>query len=379
MDWPVSDAQRMDTVQPGGSQTHRERDCPSAVICESVASDRSVSGQPVESRTRREQGYPAAPRRSSLASAGRWLALSLRPARPFTALGPAWAFLAGVLAAGQLSMTAGLLLRLLLTGFLVDLLWGTLWETAIAAEWFAFLREHPLPPQAPPLRSLPYVVPGSPGARLTLWLGRVRAWWQEALWPRCSGQVAGLVVAGFLTAALALSLGRPAMLLTGAAGAILLLALLSQRRGGSTTGLQALLEIGLPWLAGHATLEPLEGSSLALAALYTLLYISMLALDAGEQENAHSAPVTDRLGATDAAGTSKTISHLWRIIGIQMVVVLFLVAGRQPLIAGLIGLLLVPQSALRAWVIQGASPRWYLRHTRVFILGGMLAAALGVR
>jgi hypothetical protein len=52
---------------------------------------------------------------------------------------------------------------------------------------------------------------------------------------------------------------------------------------------------------------------------------------------------------------------------------------RQPIAAGVLGLLLLPQMLLQPFLGQGQVQLWYLRRIRPFLMAGMLLAALAAR
>jgi hypothetical protein len=281
---------------------------------------------------------------------GPLMKLEVRITRPLTWLGPAWAVLCGAVASGWLTISGENLLFLLIALFLADALWGTLWHLIAERDWLVSSANLRSQDQAS-LTALPYTAQGSPSHRIFSRLGRMRAWRRQ------SPGFAGLVVALPLTLILAIILGQRVIIVTVAALAIMVLAFLGARRHGATPpSLRAILEMGLAWLAGHTVFAPLTLWSFLLAIFYTLAYHSCLKL---------------------ATKSGKRWPSLLKVS--QAAVIVLLVYLRQPIVAGVMGLLLLPQMLLRPFLGQGEAELWYLQRTRPFLMAGMLLAALAIR
>ena len=288
---------------------------------------------------------------------GPLMKLEVQVNRPLTWLGPAWAALCGAMASGWLTLSGENLLFLLIVLFLADALWGTLWHLIAEGDWFvSSVNQHPQAQEAS-LTVLPYTAPGSPSHRIFSRLGRKLAWWRAVFWPRQGPAFVGLVVALPLTLILAVILGQRVIILTSAALAIMVLALLRARRHSPPPlSLRAILEMGLAWLAGHIAFGPLTLWSFLLAAFYTVAYHSCLKL---------------------ARNSGKPSLVLLKVS--QAAVIVLLIFLRQPVVAGVMGLLLLPQMLLQPFLGQGQVELWYLRRTRPFLMAGMLLAALAIR
>jgi len=288
---------------------------------------------------------------------GPLIKLEVRVSRPLTWLGPAWAALCGAVASGGLTLSGHNLLFLLIVLFLADALWGTLWHLIAETDWFASFVTWPSQAQEANLAALPYTATGSPSHRFFGRLGRRLAWWRAALWPRQGSAVVGLAVVLPLTFVLAVVLGQRVIVLTVAALAIVMLAFLRARRHSvSPLSLRAILEMGLAWLAGHTAFGPLTWWSFVLAILYTVAYHNCLKLAANSGK--HSL-VPLKLS--------------------QAAVIALLIFLRQPVVAGVVGLSLLPQMLLQPFLGQGEVELWYLRRTGPFLMAGMLLAALAAR
>jgi chlorophyll synthase len=283
--------------------------------------------------------------------------LEVRVTRPLTWLGPAWAALCGAVASGWLILSGENLLFLLIVLFLTDALWGTLWHLIAEGDWFVSSASWPMQVQEASLAALPYTAPGSPSHRIFGRLGRMKTWWQAVFWPRLGTALLGLVVALPLTLVLAIILGQRVIILTAAALAIMVLALLRARRHSTPpASLRAILEMGFAWLAGHTAFGPLTPWSFLLAALYVVAYHSCLDLARnGERRRLTLLKVS------------------------QAAVISCLIYLRQPVVAGVVGLLLLPQMLLQPFLGQGQVELWYLRRTCPFLMAGMLVAAQAIR
>ena len=286
---------------------------------------------------------------------GPLIKLEVRSTRPLTWLGPAWAALCGAMASGWLPLSGQNQLVLIITLFLADALWGTLWNLIAEGDWLVS-SNHPSQAQQASLAALPYTVPGSPGHRVFSRLGRRLAWWRAEFWPQQRPALLGLAVVLPLTLILAFILGRRVIILTAATLAIMLLALLSARRHSAPPlPLRAILEMGLAWLVGHTAFGPLTLWSFLLAILYTVTYHSCLKL------------------ARNGGKRSLVLLNVS-----QAAVIALLIFLRQPVVAGVIALLLLPQMLLQPFLGQGRVELWYLRRTGPFLMAGMLLAALAI-
>jgi chlorophyll synthase len=280
----------------------------------------------------------------------------VRSTRPLTWLGPAWAALCGAVASGWLTLSGQNLLVLLIALFMADALWGTLWHLITETDWLVSSNWRSQAQEAS-LTALPYTARGSPSHRIFSWLGRRLAWWRAVFWPRQGPAFAGLVVVLPLTLILAVILGQRVIILTLAALAIMVLALLRARRhSGPPSSLRAILEMGFAWLAGHTAFGPLTLWSFLLATLYTVVYHSCLKL------------------ATNGGKRWPTLLKVSQIVVIALLVFL-----RQPIVAGVVGLLLLLQMLLQPFLDQSEVELWYLRRTGPFLMAGMLLAALAIR
>jgi len=267
-----------------------------------------------------------------------------------TWLGPAWASLCGVAASGGFGWHGEDWLRLALLILLVDGGWGTLWAAMGSTNWATPLRRWRNWRSGDPVTSLPYTFPGSPGDQASRWLGQLRAWWREALWPTCGPALSAMAVALPVTAVLGTLLGPELLLLSAAAFAIMQLGLAWEGGQGSIApGWDAVVAVALPWLAGHAAFGESTLRSAGLALAFALAW--------GAAWRANP-PWKRTLG-----------------IGAQLLAAVLLVALHRPLAAGVLLLLLAPQLVLLPWLRRGQPVSWYVRHTRPWLMAAMLIAA----
>jgi hypothetical protein len=226
---------------------------------------------------------------------------------------------------------------------------------------------------------LPYTRPGSPGDGVFAHLNATISWWRADAWPQMGTALVGLMVASALALAIGLVLGRWVALLTTVALASPFVAMaIFGQRPMSEPFTRALPEIGLAWLLGYALFQDLSlppneatlgtslqasalawlgthGRILLLAGLYTLAYYACLIL----HERSH------------------LVLGLALLNGAQLTVALLLIAIRQPILAGWVGLLLISQALFQP-LLRRQGARWYLERTQFFLMGSMLVAALGI-
>jgi hypothetical protein len=284
---------------------------------------------------------------------GGLLRLRARATDLVTWLAPTWAVLCGVAASGGFSWQGPDWLRLALLILLVDGGWGSLWTALAANDWATPLRRWREWQENRPTAALPYTLPDAPGGKVSQFVGRLRAWWSQALWPRCGSAILVIVIALPTTALLATLLGAELLLLSVAALALMQLGVIWQGgRGAVPPGWDALIAVALPWLAGHVSFGPLTLHSTGLAVLFAVAW--------GKAWNVTS-------------GWGRTLT-----VGSQLLAMASLIVLERPLAAGSLFLVLVPQLALLPWVGRGYRPRWYVRYARPWLMAAMAVAALAL-
>jgi hypothetical protein len=271
-------------------------------------------------------------------------------------LGSAWAALCGAVASGQMGLKAQSLLLLFVVLFLVDPILGGIWKLVLGTDWFAPLTGGHLSKGEIPLKSLPYTSPGSPGDRASRRLAGVLAWWQRDFAPHAGTEFLSLILTLVAAATLASLLGRRVALLTLAAFVLMAVVLFSFRqRGAISFSLRAVLELGLPWLIGHLAFGSLNWESVAFALAYTVAYYARSVL---------------------LDGRWKTATRL--LNGSQIVAVALLVIVKAPILAGIAGLLLLPQLLLQPFLWRGEAERWYLQRSQPWLMASMLTAVVAI-
>jgi hypothetical protein len=271
-------------------------------------------------------------------------------------LSSAWAAMCGAVASGQMELEAQSLLLLLLVLFLVDPVLGGVRWLVLGTDWFTPFSESPLLRGEIPPKSLPYTSPGSPGYRASRCLAGVLAWWRRDFRPHVGTEFLSLILTLALAIMLASILGRLIILLTLVALVLMAVVLFSSRwRGATSFSLRALLELGLPWLIGHLAFGPLNLESVAFALAYTVAYYARFVL---------------------LNGRRRTATHL--LNGSQIVAVALLIIIKEPILAGVAGLLLLPQLLLQPFLWRGEVEWWYLQRSQPWLMAGMLTAGLAI-
>jgi hypothetical protein len=267
-----------------------------------------------------------------------------------TWLGPGWSSLCGVVASGGFGWQGRDWLRLALLIVLVDGGWGTLWAAMGSTNWATPVRRWRNYHFGEPTAMLPYTLPGSPGDRASRWLGQLRNWWRDVLWPACGPALSAVAVALPVTALLGALLGTELLLLSLAALAVMQLGLAWEGgRGSITPEWDSVVAVTLSWLAGHVAFGSLTLSSAGLALAFALAW-----------------------------GAAWRVGSLWGCtlgVGAQLLAATLSVALHRPLAAGGLLLLLAPQLALLPWLRRGQPACWYVRYARPWLMVAMLLAA----
>ncbi len=277
-------------------------------------------------------------------------------ARPRIWLGPAWAVLCGGLASGRLGFNGRTVLVLLLSLFLGDPLLGTIWrEASIIAS-----PSNPSPlseGSKARLSPLPYTLPGSLADSLFHWAEERLSWW-SSVWPRFEAPLAGLAFALPLVFVLAILLGQSVLLLVAVALILVAWEFLRLHGGRRPSRLlRASYAGGVAWLVGYLAFGPQiaiqrHGEALLWTLIYTGVLYAFQSIDKGER------------------GKGVRVLNLVQIFGVVV-----LVLTKEPILAGVAALLLLPQMLLQPVFKRGSA---YLRRTQFFALMGMMVGALAV-
>jgi hypothetical protein len=313
---------------------------------------------------------------------GRTLTLVMLPTRPAAALGPAWAALCGACVSGHRLWTHAdrlpalgatdsfdlvrspylvALAALILTLFLAEILWSTWRALLIDMDWPAYVAQHPLPALASPVPKPLYVTPWSPLGRILRKWDQVRRWARETLPPERQGALLTLPILLPLILLVSAAAGERVFILSLAVLALTGTEWLVARRGRGHAALQAGLEIGLSWLAGHVALGQLTWSSLTLACCYAIAYQGALS---------SSDPTLP--------STSRRSWSLGLFFGGQAAAIALLVLLQHPLAATLASILVAPQLLLLPRLETSQGNLHYLKRAVPFLMLAMPLAAWAV-
>ncbi|MDH4137460.1 MAG: hypothetical protein OEW09_12220 [Anaerolineae bacterium] len=270
-------------------------------------------------------------------------------------LSSAWAALCGAVASGQMGLEAQSLFLLLLVLVLVDPVLGGVRGLVLGTDWFAPFAGGHLSRGEIPSKSLPYTSPGSSAYRASRFLAGILAWWRRDFRPHVGTEFSSLILTLALAIMLASFLGRLVTLLTLVALALMAVVLFSQWRWTISFSLKAILELGLPWLMGHLAFGSLNWESVAVALVYTVAYYARFVLLNGR-----------RRAATCLLN------------GSQIVAVALLIIVKEPILAGIAGLLLLPQLLLQPFLWRGEAEWWYVQRSQPWLMAGMATAGLAM-
>ncbi|MBI2845770.1 MAG: hypothetical protein HYX86_04400 [Chloroflexi bacterium] len=278
-------------------------------------------------------------------------------------LGPAWAVICGSIASPEWKFTGGALLAMLLSLFLADGILGSLWHQVSILASELEEGEGKKGVKKSRIARPPYLRPGSWGYRLWGWMGAKWSSWQAA------GNPTPRIREGILiTSFMALVLG--ALLAT----AVLILVVLSilvawwwDSQGEKEVWLSATYSGGLPWLVGYMSISPLSGNVLEVKQLATLAgptfwaVVYLLAIFAFKK----------------IAGEHPRRGFPTLILA-QLAGMLVLILAKQPILAGVSGLLLLPQMLFLGRLPRQKQGGWYLQRIQVFTMTSMLVGAIAL-
>lgn len=290
------------------------------------------------------------PQNAKPSGSGHLVGVQGRLARPFWGVMGIWAALCGAVASGQLLWARDSLVTLALTIVLVELAWGSVWDLMVGTNWYGPLGEGWLSSRPRSLTPLPYTQPNAPAGRVFRGVGRLSAWWSETFWPSVGPALLGIAVSGGLLVLSSLLLSPRIAPLNAILMALVGLGLIAARHGRRLLAGDALVLVGLSWLAGHLALGELTLPSLVLSVACTVSCWGGLHLAAGLR-----------------AGR-----WLWN--SGQLVVAVVLIVIHQPLAAGAVGILLVGQIALQQALVNGSDGQRVFRQLWPWLMIVMLLA-----
>jgi len=292
-----------------------------------------------------EESYPVRP------VLGRLITLDLRPTRPLTLLGPAWAALCGAISSGGFDWRGQSLLVLVLSILLCDALlgaWRALW---LHADWRVALPRNLA--SARVWLILPDDTPAALLPRVWRVMTRRIAFARNVVWPLIDSEIIGMVIAGILAVCIAAMLSPAALALTMVA---LALALVEGEVGAERgLSLRALIEMTLPWLIAQSAFGSFSWLALFFVLLFTLVYRALLGLTGARQGR-----------------------WLWWNNVPQLVVVLVLFASNTPVGAGVVALGLLAQVLWQTRWQMDRDGRAYAQRVQSYVLAAMLVVSLSL-
>lgn len=294
---------------------------------------------------------------------GRLLTLEVQSTGTRIWLGPAWAVLCGAVASGGLEISWHTIVALLVALLLADSLLGTVWRLAASNRWALAAGESGNPGQKGATPTLPYTLPGSAGYRVSSFLGERIARWRSSIWPRFGSSVLGLAFNSFFALLVAALLGAGPLSLAGVA---LLIAgwrlAVPGAREGIRLGLASCFLAGLPWLMGYVIFRDLslvgnQPDLVAKALVWAGIYAAAF----------HAYQLLSRETLSRGAGLLN-LAHL--------AAAAILVIVKQPILAGIVALVWLPQVLLQPLMLSTGDGLWYLGRVQAFTMAAMMVTAL---
>ena len=293
---------------------------------------------------------------------GRFLAVDVRSAGSWTWLGPAWAVLCGAVASGGLAIDWGTVVLLLLAVLLADPVLGSVWGLVTGGHLASPqpAKINPRSPQTAP--ALPYTQPGSVASRFLEYLNGKLMVWRSVIWPQAGASILAFGCLGAFALLLAAVLGAlPFIFAVVALGVAVGRVRLASKRDAVSRQLASLYLAALPWLIGYVAFGEIDitaggfrpfAQPLVWAAAYGMVF------------HAYSLIGGQRLSRGAAL-----------LVIAQVAAVAALILVKQPILAGTVALLLVPQMMLQPALLSVGDGVWYLQRIRVFTLLATLATA----
>ena len=296
---------------------------------------------------------------------GRLVTLVVGDAGSRVWLGPGWAVLCGAVASGGLSVQWRTPVVLLLGVLLADSVLGSVWGLAGLEGRAARRKKRGNPDTQSGELAGPRESPGSAALRvLDSWKSRL-ARWASRIWPRAGGSILGWGFLSLLALLISSVLGRvPLGLTVVALGLAAWRLAMAPREGVLSSVLASCCLAGLPWLMGWAAFSDLQfgmnglrplSQALVWAAAYAMTFHAYRLLG----------------GRRLATGsTLLAAAHL------SAVVVLIVV--REPILAGGVALLLLPQLMLQPALLSVGEGVWYLRRVQIFTMLATMVTAMAM-
>jgi len=296
---------------------------------------------------------------------GRLVTLNVDRAGSRVWLGPAWAILCGAVASGGLTIEWRTPVFLLLGALLADSVLGSVWGLAgLEGRAPRRKRRGDSDTQSGEVAGQGEVA-GWPVVRwLGTWRGRL-AHWASRTWPRATGSILGWGFLSLLAMLISSVLGSvPLALTVTALGLAAWRLAMAPGEGRLSSVLTTCYLAGLPWLVGWAAFRNLQlgmnelrplGQALVWAAAYAMAFHAYRLL--GRQSLARGSSL---------------------LTGAHLSAVLLLIVVRQPILAGAVALLLLPQLLLQPALLRVGEGVWYLKRVQVFTMAATMATAMAM-
>ena len=296
--------------------------------------------------------------RQAVGGVRNWIGLKVEFVLPEVWWGALWAAFCGIVATGMPRWDVTTCLKLALVLVLADPLIGNLCRLLFDLSWSVDdMEDRHKERRDAPVSFLPYTQVGSPGYRMGQRLKQAGNWWKDTFWTQAGWMLSGVVFESGGMLLLGLVLGPPVTWLVVLSFGMIGLGLLVRPYCWDLAIVfRALVEVGVPWLAGYLIIVPLSPVALVMAGFFTLIYGVSLRLS--------------------IKGMGKSV---WLIALALAGLLGLLIHIRRPLSVALLGLLLVFPVWL-SWYVstEQASARWYLRRVRFYVLGAMFLSALSL-
>ena len=282
---------------------------------------------------------------------GRVFTIEVKGASSRTWLGPAWAVVCGAVASGGLALEWRVPVLLLLGVLLTDSVLGSVWRLVVEG---APEEESSKPESGSVASAPPFVLPERLEKRV--------AEWRRAMRTHVGSRVLGLGFLSLFALLIGAILGNVAVVLTAVALLVAMARLVIASRDGVLHGLLASVYLaGLPWLMGYAAFGSLQWGAdgkraFALALVWAVVYAVTF----------HGY----RLLGGQLLSRGATVLSL-----AQVAAVVVLLVAREPILAGAVGLLLLPQLMLQPALLKVGEGLWYLQRVQVFTLLATLVTA----
>jgi hypothetical protein len=294
---------------------------------------------------------------------GRLLNLEARSVQSRIWLGPGWALLCGAVGSAGLDISWHTLISLLLGLLLVDSLLGTVWSLVMAHGSVLATGGEGNPGEKANFSAPPYTLPGSFGYRFFRLLSERASSWRSALSSAVGSPLLTLVFNSLFALVMGALLGEGPLLLTVLAllVAVSLLAL-SPSQDATRLALGSFFLAGLAWLMGYAIFHNLAALSSDRSLIgKPLLWASIYAAAF------HGYQLVSKESLTKGA----TLLDLAQLASIALLVIV-----KQPILAGIAALLLLPQMLLQPSLLSTGDGLWYLRRVQVFTMAAMMVTAV---